>query len=394
MISYSHDLKLVAASIVVSMVAAFTGLALTNNISGLPESRRKALVVMSSFVLGGGIWSMHFVAMLAHQFEIPIYYDLLQTLSSALVAILVVGVALLLLHFSARTPRILVLAGLILGLGILSMHFIGMLGVRGAVPVFSVWAKWASCLVAAVMGVAAISVAYGRRSKQNIIGGALLMGFSVVIVHYTAMHGTKFLQSDDFVPASAVLASSTLAVIVTMASFIICGAFLLAATTFLTAQPAIIQSQPVAALPAEDSAVANGSPPAPQQKPAESIDIPFERDKKIGYVQSADVAAIRADGHYSHLYTRDGVRFCPWAITEAENRLAASGFHRTHRSYLVNISAVVEFERRKETGICVFENFPQLSSVPVSRNRVIGLLEVLDPAQDEPVKKMPIKTKG
>lgn len=381
MISYSHDLKLVLASIVVSMVAAFTGLALTNNISRLPENRRKALVVMSSFVLGGGIWSMHFVAMLAHQFEIPIYYDLLQTLSSALVAILVVGIALLLLHFSARTPRTLVLAGLILGLGILSMHFIGMLGIRGAVPVFSTSAKWLSCLVAAVMGVAAISAAYGRRSKQNIIAGSVLMGFSVVIVHYTAMHGTKFLPGNDFVPASAVLASSTLAVIVTMASFVICGAFLLAATTFLTAESAAADLQSGTTASVEDDLVlVDESPSAAELQSPVSIDIPFERDKQIGYVQSADVAAIRADGHYSHLYTRDGIRFCPWAITEAEKRLASGGFHRTHRSYLVNIKAVAGFEKRKETGICAFENFPQLTTVPVSRNRVIGLLEVLDPA--------------
>ncbi len=469
MISYSHDTFLVVASIVVSMVAAFTGLALTNNISHLSDSRRKALVVMSSFVLGTGIWSMHFVAMLAHQFPMPVYYDVLQTLSSALVAILVVGVSLLLLHFTVRTPRILVVAGLILGVGILSMHYLGMMGIRGVEPFFSVMVTCLSVVVAVVMGVAAIAVAYGRRSKQNIVAGSLLMGFSVVIVHFTAMHGTQFSRTTDFVPESAVLATSTLAVIVTVTAFVICGSFLLAATTFLTTsvpvnQPLHAQAdsvqgtqkpagqspwqskgqstgqatsqlslhgtqqrvqqgdQPGSQYSSESSSesiVRTSAEPAPQNSPLHSdeseaaqvphmavasagnaeppaqqpaaashasvsstspepVKIPFEKDKKIGFVMSNDIAAIRADGHYSHLYTSDGVRFCPWSITESEKRLADQGFHRTHRSYLVNIEAVARFEKRKETGICVFENTPQLSTVPVSRNRVIGLVEVLE----------------
>ena len=193
------------------------------------------------------------------------------------------------------------------------------------------------------------------------------------------MHGTTFLPGDDLVPASAVLASSTLAVVVTMAAFVICGAFLLAATTFLTAESRPSESVPVATQSKVEDSTTEDSEPA-SRKSANSIEIPYERDKKIGYVQSTDVAAVRADGHYSHLYTRDGIRFCPWSITETEKRLTASGFHRTHRSYLVNINVVASFEKRKETGICGFENFPQLSTVPVSRNRVIGLLEVLDPA--------------
>ena len=70
MIAATHNIFLVFASIAVSLVAAFTGLALTNNIAGQPENKRKALVVMSAFILGGGIWSMHFVAMLAHELSL------------------------------------------------------------------------------------------------------------------------------------------------------------------------------------------------------------------------------------------------------------------------------------------------------------------------------------
>ena len=89
MVAISHNLFLVFASIAISLLAAFTGLAITNNIARLPEYKRKTLVIMSSFILGGGFWSMHFVAMLAHEFAVPVYYDSLQTLGSALILSLI-----------------------------------------------------------------------------------------------------------------------------------------------------------------------------------------------------------------------------------------------------------------------------------------------------------------
>ena len=372
---------------------------------------------MSSFVLGGGIWSMHFVAMLAHRFPVPVYYDLLQTLSSVLVAILVVGVALLLLHFTVRTPLILLTAGVILGVGILSMHYIGMVGIRGVEPVFADGPVLLSVIVAAVMGVAAIVVAYGRRSKPNIVAGSLLMGFSVVAVHYTAMHGTRFVRTSDFAPESAVFASGTLAVVVTLASFAICGSFLLATTSFLTSSPVKSANQghagksqsgnsensqdnlaPDERVSVADLTTSAGESQKSKEHPLSSadsetatddskvdeneipaIEIPYEQSKKISFALSKEVAAIRADGHYTHLYTSEGVRFCPWSITEAEQRLVSSGFHRTHRSYLVNIESVVRFEKSGETGKCLFDSIPQLSSVPVSRNRIKVLADVLEP---------------
>ncbi|MEM7258108.1 MAG: MHYT domain-containing protein, partial [Pseudomonadota bacterium] len=176
MTAASHNIFLVVASIAVSLVAAFTGLAITNSIAALPESKRKALVVMSAFILGGGIWSMHFVAMLAHEFSAPVYYDSLQTLSSALIAILVAGLALLMLHFSARTPIRLASAGVILGVGIVVMHYVGMLAIRGVIPDFSVLSVLLAILVAAFTGVVAIRVAYGHRSKQNIVYGSVVFG--------------------------------------------------------------------------------------------------------------------------------------------------------------------------------------------------------------------------
>lgn len=380
MIAASHNVFLVAASIAVSLVAAFTGLAITNNIAGLPEPKRKALVVMSAFILGGGIWSMHFVAMLAHEFSSAVYYDSLQTLGSALIAILVAGLALLLLHFSARTSPRLITAGVILGIGIVVMHYVGMLAIRGVIPRFSLSSVLLAMLVAAVAGILAIRVAYGHRSKQNIVYGSVVFGLAVVAVHYTAMLGTTFQPDENFQPLPVAMANHTLAISVTVAAFVICGAFLLAATTFLTQTQTEAPATRVHA-PGPDKLQLQIQPNTLSEQtdtaePSES-QIPYEKNKKIEFLGHSRVAAIRADGHYTHLYTREGVLFCPWSITEAEKKLAEFSFHRTHRSYLVNIDAIDMFEKRKETGVCLFSDYPQLSSVPVSRNRVIGLASVL-----------------
>ena len=315
MTAATYNIYLVVASVAVSLVAAFTGLALTNNVAGMPESRRKVLVAISSVILGSGIWSMHFVAMLAHEVNVPVYYDLLETLSSVLIAILVIGVALLMLHFFSRTPLLLNSAGTILGLGIIAMHYVGMLAVRGVTPQFSVIPTLLAILVAALAGVVAIRVAYGHRTKQNIIYGAVVFGLAVAAVHYTAMIGTTFQIDESFQPAPAVMASHSLAITVTVAAFVICGTFLLAATTFLTHSRSGAEANVTADKPA-DAAIHSGVDNSAEDPisshaaalPTE-VDIPFEKNKKILLLGSSNVGAIRADGHYTHLYTKEGVLF-------------------------------------------------------------------------------------
>ncbi len=469
-ITHTHNTSLALVAIVVSIVAAITGLALMNNIRTLPESRRKAVIVMASFLLGGGIWSMHFLAMLSISFPVPIHYDLLQTLGSGLIAVLVVGFALLLLHFRQRTQRILNSAGLCLGVGIVSMHLVGMLGMRGVIPNFNMVSVTVASLLALFMGVAAIRVSYGSRSRVNIVKGGVMFGLAVVVVHYTAMIGTQFSVDPNYEALTISLNQGSLAIAVSVAGFVIGGTFLLAASTFVplpgsTSEYAAVDAvgapqgvfantehasgtsvqshqtptnqstaerlpehsqHPVAAHVA--SGVASGdfakavlkpdtsshlnSPDNVQQgvelagepsvakapserlqdqlavsdlqhtvdvasEPTLTIKIPYERLKQILFVDSGDVGAIRADGRYTQLYTRDGVKFCPWSITEAENRLIGARFYRSHRSYLINIMAVAGFEKHRDSGVCRFEGFTQLTQVPVSRARVNELTEEL-----------------
>jgi NO-binding membrane sensor protein with MHYT domain len=365
MLDYTYDLPLVAASVAISFMASFTGLTLTNGISALSENRRKMLVVMASFALGGGIWSMHFVAMLAMRFPVTVYYDALYTLGSVLIAVLLAGTALLLMHFAERTPKTMVAAGGLLGLGIIAMHYLGMTGMRGCLPVFTPFGVILTTGLAIALGIAAIWAGYGHRSKQNILVATVVFALSVVIVHFTAMSFTVFGQVAAIAGFTPALENGTLALIVTLAAFVICGTFLLSAVTFVRPAATGNDAGPVAA------------ETAPAAAETASVRVPYEHENKTYFISSRDIAAVRAEGHYTVLYVREQKLFCPWSISTAEQRLPAPGFQRTHRSYLVNIEHVSGFERRKDNGACLFDGFASLKTVPVSRSRVNPMREIL-----------------
>ena len=237
MLTFTYDVTLVAAAVCISMIAAFTGLTLTSGLSALSHAKRKTFVSMAALALGGGIWSTHFVAMLALKLPVDIGYDPLLTLASAMFAVLLVGMALLLMHFGHRNARNIVIAGLLVGAGIVSMHYVGMLGIRGCIPQFDNRGKVLAGLVAAALGITAIAISYGRRTHSTVVTGTIVFGLSVVATHFTAMYWTGFARLPDDVVIEASIQNSQLAMIVTLAAFVICGSFLLSASTFALQPP-------------------------------------------------------------------------------------------------------------------------------------------------------------
>lgn len=391
MLIYTYDIRLVLASVAISLMAAFTGLALTRGLSGVSEGVRHLRIAMASIALGGGIWSMHFVAMLAMRFDTAVYYRALPTVASVLIAILLAGFALILMHFGRRTLPKQVLAGGVLGLGIVAMHYVGLSAIEGCTPVYRPEGFMVSGILAAAMGVAAIRVAYGRRSQRNILLATLIFGASVVIVHFSAMSWTDFLSASEGRVPTPAMDNGQLALVVLLSAFVISGAFLLSGASFLSApSPDAVPGLSAAALaplsptPAPDPADpvppphASGAEAAPARgNGASAVRLPFEKDGTTYFLPASEIAAIRAEGHYSIAYTGSGRLFCSWSISEAEKRLIDTSFFRTHRSYLVNTDLVSGFERRKDNGICLFEGNPHLDKVPVSRSRVAALRDRL-----------------
>ncbi|MFQ1699202.1 MHYT domain-containing protein [Loktanella agnita] len=341
----SHHPSLVAASFIVALAAGFTGLTLTRDLSSKTLGQRKLAIAMAAIALGGGIWSMHFVAMLGLQLPILFYYDSALTLASALLAVLMVGTALILLHFLERTPLVITISGGIVGLGVLSMHYLGMAGLELCQAVYTPWGLGFVTMVAVVLCIAAFWVAYGQLSRWNILLGTLCFATAVFTVHFTAVGGTNFVTVPSFDEVGPVISNEVLALAVIMSSFVIFGAFLWVGIAFLVPQTT----------PAHDLIVS----PRP-------LRIPCEKDGRTLFIDPADIAFLRAEGHYTQVYTHLAHHFCIWSMTEATKRLKSQGFLKVHRSYLVNPAHVQQFERLKDNGLCRFD-IPDLPPVPVSR---------------------------
>tara|TARA_R110002094_G_scaffold124799_1_gene119138 strand:+ start:607 stop:1728 length:1122 start_codon:yes stop_codon:yes gene_type:complete len=358
----SHNTALVIASIAVAFIAGFTGLTLSKDLSKQSVLRRKASIAMSAIALGGGIWSMHFVAMLGIQMPILFYYDAAITLASALLAILIVGTALLLLHFRERTPFTLSAAGTLVGIGILAMHYVGMAGLQLCRAVYTPFGILLAVVSAIVLCIAAFWIAYGHRNNRSILLGTLCFGAAVSAVHFAAMAGTNFVAVPTLNEFGPVMSNETLAMGVILSSFVIFGAFLWMGVTFLdpitsqVAEPSVVSASPAKA------------PPASALAPT-ALRIPCARNGVTLLIDPAQVAFVRAEGHYTNVYTLKEQHFCAWPITEALKRLDGAGFIKTHRSYLVNPKLVEHFKRLKDSGVCSFGD-ATLPSVPVSRSNL------------------------
>jgi diguanylate cyclase len=127
----TYDPVLVVGSVLVAIMAAFTGLHLTSGLAALKGAERKREIAKAAIALGGGIWSMHFIGMLAVSVPVTITYDALPTLGSVLIAILVTGFGLMALHSGRELRARIPIAGALVGLGIVSMHYVGMSAISG-----------------------------------------------------------------------------------------------------------------------------------------------------------------------------------------------------------------------------------------------------------------------
>lgn len=356
-----HNPWLVAISFVVALVAGATGLSLTRDLSAKSLSQRRLAVALGAIALGGGIWSMHFVAMLGLKLPILFYYDAAITLASALIAILMVALALVLLHFTERSRAIIVAAGVIVGAGILAMHYVGMAGMQLCRPVYTIQGVVGSSVLAIVLCILAIGIAYNVRSNRTIVIGTLCFGAAVFSVHFLAMAGTNFVALENIREFGPVISNEVMAVGVILSSFVIFGAFLWVGTTYL---------MPVAApIPQGDTADPEPVSDIPLPEQPATLRIPCERDGGKVFVAAPDVVFVRADGHYTQVYTLTEKYFCVWPITEAVKRLEPTGFLRVHRSYIVNPGKVARFERTKDKGQCTFGE-ADLPPVPVSRSNL------------------------
>src|SRR6478609_4653074 len=150
-----HDPYLVALSVVIAILGGYTGFGLAARIRSAPDGSRRALLSGAAAFLAIGIWTMHFVGMLAAPIPPDTVYLVLPTMVSFLICALVVGISLFFVSIGEPTLPRLASSAVLLGLGIVSMHYVGIHGLAGH---FAIQHDWSMVLVSVAV---AIATAYG-----------------------------------------------------------------------------------------------------------------------------------------------------------------------------------------------------------------------------------------
>ncbi|MEL6209949.1 MAG: LytTR family transcriptional regulator DNA-binding domain-containing protein, partial [Pseudomonadota bacterium] len=207
----------------------------------------------------------------------------------------------------------------------------------------------------------------------NLLLGTLCFAVAVSSVHFLAMAGTSFVALPTLAEFGPVISNEVLALAVILTSFVLLGSFLWVGITHLVEAPAV------------EADAGSGVEVLPVERPAREtivpgLQVPCERDGGKVFISARDVALVRADGHYTQVYTEGDRLFCVWPITVASKRLAAEGLLQTHRSYVVNPSKVSRFERSKDKGRCIFAA-PELPPAPVSRSRLKVVQDTLSTSE-------------
>jgi len=189
----SHNSALVILSVAISVFASYTALDLTGRAHASEGGIRASWLAAGAVAMGGGIWSMHFVAMLAFDLGMPVSYDARLIFLSFLVAVAVTGVGLSAVIGGGGKLTGLLMGGVFMGLGVASMHYIGMAAMRARAtiaydPVLFVL----SVLIAIAASVAALWLAFKLRAFWHKAAAAGVMGAAICGMHYTAMAAAFF----------------------------------------------------------------------------------------------------------------------------------------------------------------------------------------------------------
>jgi NO-binding membrane sensor protein with MHYT domain len=388
-----HDPYLVALSLVIAILGGYTGFGLAARIRATPGVSRRVLLAGAAAFLAIGIWTMHFIGMLAAPMPADTVYLVLPTIISFLICALVVGISLFFVSIGEPSLRRVMSSAVLLGAGIASMHYVGIHGLAGNFTI-----QHDTSMVLLSVGVAIVA-AYGglraflaRQDGIRLIASSVAFGVAVSGMHYTATYGMHFVGCAE--PPThhlGALAASqqSLSLVVALLCFVIAAGFLLslvpdprrqalaatAATTDSGVAAAVVaapasapEPSPVAAsFPRSISAPLGGLGQPPRAAPTPRL--PVEGAGGTHFIDTADVRSVRADAHYTRVHDGTRERMCPWSISEAEAQLDPGLFLRVHRSHIVAIPHV-SFVRKEGDGAVVELDGPSPHRVPVSRARI------------------------
>jgi two-component system sensor histidine kinase/response regulator len=230
----SYDYRLVVLSVVISTLASYAALDLAGRVTATRGGVRMAWLSGGACAMGIGIWSMHYIGMLAFHLPVTIDYDWPTVGVSLLCAIFASGVAL----FVVSRPRMgllqAALGSAVMGSGIAAMHYVGMAAMRlRAMCSYSPGLVTLSVVLAIAISLVALGIAFTLRDDTQGSGwkkkaSALLMGAAIPVMHYTGMAAANFAPSTVEPDLSHAVTISSLGMgSITIVTFFVLGMVLL-----------------------------------------------------------------------------------------------------------------------------------------------------------------------
>jgi diguanylate cyclase len=198
MLASTYNPLLVVASLLVAILASYTALDMAGRISTAQGRAARWWLGAGACAMGIGVWSMHFVGMLAFSLPIPLGYDPTITILSLLIAIASSAFALWLVCQASLPWSRLFLGAFLMGSGIACMHYTGMAAMRMSPRIRYDPALFAlSVIIAILASGAALGIAFHLRRREAGVrlfrsGAAVVMGVAIVGMHYTGMAAAQF----------------------------------------------------------------------------------------------------------------------------------------------------------------------------------------------------------
>jgi NO-binding membrane sensor protein with MHYT domain len=198
-VTTEFDPLLVALSFAFAVIGSFVALTAAGRVNQRGGRQSLSNILTVGVALGGiGVWSMHFIGMLALDMDVGSSYSMVDTFVSLLVVIVATSWTV---SFAAKSPDNLprlVTAGVLLGLSVVVMHYLGMFGLK-----INGYIRWdygvvvLSIVIAIVAATAALWLAFNSPTLNRRVAAALAMGVAVCAMHYTGMYAAEFVCTTE-----------------------------------------------------------------------------------------------------------------------------------------------------------------------------------------------------
>src|SRR5882724_10988698 len=230
----SYNYAFVALSVLIAMFASYAALDLAGRVTAAVGWTRAVWLLGGAAAMGTGIWSMHYIGMLACILPLPVAYHWPTVLLSLFSAILASVIALYVVSRQKMSAFRAFAGSVLMGGGIASMHYIGMAAMRmSAISHYDSLLVVLSVVFAVLISLAALWITFHLRDEKAAAGwrkiaGAVVMGAAIPIMHYTGMAAAHFTPSGMPADPSRAISISTLGTAgIVAATFIVLGLALL-----------------------------------------------------------------------------------------------------------------------------------------------------------------------